>query len=151
MQTMRKASGAGTAQEAKAVLLRRLPHGVVELASRTGKAGILSYRDVRFMWMFVRILRRHKPQVLFSRLLCGVQDTEGMIMGVDHIKRVNAYLLAMTTADKMRREGVISNEDYQRIEPLILAKYGLFSRSIYRRNDWIISRPRVNITPTKRR
>ena len=72
-------------------------------------------------------------------------------MGEDHLKRVNAYLLAMTTADHMRREGIISDEDYQRIEPLILAKYRLFSRSIYRRNDWIISRPRGNITPTKMR
>ena len=72
-------------------------------------------------------------------------------MGNDHLRRVNAYLLAMTTADHLRREGIISNEDYQRIEPLILAKYGLFSRSIYRRIDWIISRPRGNITPTKRR
>ena len=72
-------------------------------------------------------------------------------MGEDHLKRVNAYLLAMTTADHMRREGIISDEDYQRIEPLILAKNGLFSRSIYRRNDWIISHPRGNITPTKRR
>lgn len=72
-------------------------------------------------------------------------------MGDDHLKRVNAYLLAMTTADHLRREGIISDEDYQRIEPLILVKYGLFSRSIYRRNDWIISRPRGNITPTKKR
>ena len=72
-------------------------------------------------------------------------------MGDDHLKRVSAYLLAMTTADKLRRDGIISNEDYQRIEPMILAKYGLFSRSIYRRNDWIISRPRGNITPTKKR
>ena len=72
-------------------------------------------------------------------------------MGEDHLKRVNAYLLAMTTADHMRREGIISDEDYQRIEPLILVKYGLNSRSIYRRNDWIISRPRGNITPTKKR
>ena len=47
-------------------------------------------------------------------------------MGDDHLRRVNAYLLAMTTADKLRQEGVISDEDYQRIEPLILAKYGLF-------------------------
>ena len=72
-------------------------------------------------------------------------------MSDDHLKRVSAYLLAMTTADHLHREGVISDEDYQRIEPLILAKYGLFSRSIYRRNDWIISRPRGNITPTKMR
>jgi len=72
-------------------------------------------------------------------------------MGEDHLKRVNAYLLAMTTADHLRRAGVISNEDYQRIEPLILAKYGLFSRSIYRRNDWLINRTRGNITPTKKR
>ena len=72
-------------------------------------------------------------------------------MGDDHLKRVNAYLLAMATADHLRREGIISNEDYQRIEPLILAKYGLHSRSIYRRIDWIISRPRGNITPTKKR
>ena len=72
-------------------------------------------------------------------------------MGDDHLKRVKAYLLAMTTADHLRREGIISDEDYQRIEPLILAKYGLNSRSIYRRNDWIISRPRGNITPTKKR
>ena len=72
-------------------------------------------------------------------------------MGDDHLKRVNAYLLAMTTADHLRREGIISNDDYQRIEPLILAKYGLNSSSIYRRIDWIKSRPRGNITPTKRR
>lgn len=72
-------------------------------------------------------------------------------MSDDHQKRVSAYLLAMTTADHLHREGIISDEDYQRIEPLILAKYGLFSRSIYRRNDWIISRPRGNITPTKMR
>ena len=72
-------------------------------------------------------------------------------MGEDHLKRVCAYLLAMTTADHLRREGIISDEDYQRIEPLILVKYGLNSRSIYRRNDWIISRPRGNITPTKKR
>ena len=72
-------------------------------------------------------------------------------MGEDHLKRVNAYLLAMTTADHMRREGIISDEDYQRIEPLILAKNGLFSRSIYRRNDWLINRTRGNITPTKKR
>ena len=72
-------------------------------------------------------------------------------MGVDHLKRVNAYLLAMTTADHLRREGIISDEDYQRIEPLMLAKYGLHSRSIYRRIDWIKSRPRGNMTPTKRR
>ena len=72
-------------------------------------------------------------------------------MDDDHLKRVNAYLLAMTIADHLRREGIISDEDYRQIEPLILAKYGLFSRSIFRRNDWIISRPRGNITPTKRR
>ena len=72
-------------------------------------------------------------------------------MGDDHLMRVNAYLLAMTAADKMRREGVISNEDYQRIESLILDKYGLSSRSIYRRIDWISSRTRGNITPTKKR
>ena len=72
-------------------------------------------------------------------------------MGVDHLKRVNAYLLAMTTADHLRREGIISKEGSQRIEPLMLAKYGLHSRSIYRRIDWIKSRPRGNMTPTKRR
>lgn len=72
-------------------------------------------------------------------------------MGDDHLKRVSAYLLAMTTADHLRREGIISDEDYRRIEPLILAKHGLNSRSIYRRNDWIISRFRGNITPAKKR
>ena len=72
-------------------------------------------------------------------------------MDDDHLKRVCAYLLAMTIADHLLREGIITNEDYQRIEPLILAKHGLNSRSIYRRNDWIISRPRGNITPTKKR
>ena len=72
-------------------------------------------------------------------------------MGDDHLKRVSAYLLAMTTADNLRRDGIITDEDYQRIEPLILVKYGLNSRSIYRRIDWIISRPRGNITPTKKR
>ena len=72
-------------------------------------------------------------------------------MGDNHLKRVSAYLLAMTAADHLLREVIISDEDYQRIEHLILDKYGLFSRSIFRRNDWIISRPRGNITPTKKR
>ena len=72
-------------------------------------------------------------------------------MGDDHLRRVSAYLLAMATADNLRRNGVILDEDYQRIEPLILAKYGLNFRSIYRRIDWIKSRPRGNMTPTKRR
>jgi len=53
MQTMREASETGAAQKAKTVLLGRLPHGVVELTSRTGKAWILPCRDVRFMRMFV--------------------------------------------------------------------------------------------------
>ena len=53
MQTMREASGTGATQEAKTVLLERLPHGMVELTSRTGKAGLLLYRDVRFMRIFV--------------------------------------------------------------------------------------------------
>ena len=53
MQAMRKTSGTNTAQEEKTVLLRQLPHGVVELTSRTGKAEILLYRDVRFMRMFI--------------------------------------------------------------------------------------------------
>ena len=72
-------------------------------------------------------------------------------MGDNHLKRVSAYLLAMTAADHLLREGIISDEDYQRIEPLILVKYGLNSRSIYRRIDWINSRSRGNIAPTKRR
>lgn len=53
-------------------------------------------------------------------------------MDSEYLKRVNAYLRAMAAADKLRCEGVISDEDYCRIEPLILAKYGLFIRSIYR-------------------
>ena len=73
------------------------------------------------------------------------------MMGDDHLQRVNAYLLAMTTADKMRRQGVITDEDCQQIEPLILAKYGLFSRSIYRWIDWIINCFRGNMTPEKKR
>lgn len=53
-------------------------------------------------------------------------------MGNDYLQRVKAYLQAMAAAESLRREGVISDEDMARIEPLFLAKYGLFIRSIYR-------------------
>lgn len=69
----------------------------------------------------------------------------------EYLQRVNAYLQAVEAADNLRREGVISDEDFARIEPLFLAKYGLFIRSYYRRNDWILSRFRGNMTPTKGR
>lgn len=53
-------------------------------------------------------------------------------MNNDHLNRVAAYRLAMAVADKLLHEGVITTRDYERIDALILAKYGLFIRSIYR-------------------
>lgn len=50
----------------------------------------------------------------------------------DYLRRVNAYLQAVAAAENLRCDGVISDEDFARIEPLFLAKYGLFIRSIYR-------------------
>ena len=49
-----------------------------------------------------------------------------------YLQRVKAYLQAVAAAENLRRDGVISDEDFAWIEPLFLAKYGLFIRSIYR-------------------
>jgi len=69
---------------------------------------------------------------LLSRLLCEVQGKGDAVMENDYLRRVNAYLQAVAAAENLRRDGVISDEDFARIEPLFLAKYGLFIRSIYR-------------------
>ena len=53
-------------------------------------------------------------------------------MDTEYIKRVNAYLRAVTTAEKWLHEGGITSDDYERVKALILAKYGLSFRSIYR-------------------
>lgn len=46
--------------------------------------------------------------------------------------RVDAYRRAMCAADRLLKLGVITQDDYEQIDALISAKYGLFPRSIYR-------------------
>lgn len=53
-------------------------------------------------------------------------------MATEYYQRIAAYRLAMSIAANMRLEGIISQQDYERVEALLSAKYGLFCRSIYR-------------------
>lgn len=50
----------------------------------------------------------------------------------DYYKRVCAYSLSMRMAKSMLKEGIISEEDYVKIDKIIADKYGINSCSIFR-------------------
>ena len=49
----------------------------------------------------------------------------------DYSKRITAYRLAMSMADTMRKRGIISDKDYEKIRTVIAKKYGISLSSIF--------------------
>lgn len=52
---------------------------------------------------------------------------------------LESYLASMTQAKKMRSLGIISSDDYAKIDTIIAEKYGISSCSLYRGIDLIHS------------
>ncbi|MCI5728590.1 MAG: hypothetical protein MR374_03485 [Clostridia bacterium] len=50
----------------------------------------------------------------------------------DYEKRVIAYQLAMSLARSMLTQGIISEEEYRKIDTIMTEKHGLFSGTIFR-------------------
>ena len=51
--------------------------------------------------------------------------------------KLESYLASMTQAKKMLSQGVISSDDYLKIDTIIAEKYGISSCSLYRGIDLI--------------
>ena len=49
----------------------------------------------------------------------------------DYTERITAYRLAMSMADTMRKRGIISDKDYEKIRTVIAEKYGISLSSIF--------------------
>ena len=49
----------------------------------------------------------------------------------DYSKRITAYRLAMSMAETMRKRGIISDKDYEKIRTVIAEKYGISLSSIF--------------------
>lgn len=49
----------------------------------------------------------------------------------DYNERITAYRLAMSIADTMRKRGIISDNDYEKIRTVIAEKYGITLSSIF--------------------
>ena len=47
-------------------------------------------------------------------------------------QRLTAYQTAMSLARNMLRQGIISEDDYRKIDTIIAKKYGISSGSIFR-------------------
>lgn len=68
-------------------------------------------------------------------------------------QRLTAYQTAMSLARNMLRQGIISEDDYRKIDTIIAKKHEVSSCSIFRfesRNRWIISPFRGNMHWTRR-
>ena len=60
------------------------------------------------------------------------------------------YKSAMKQARDMVEKGLISADEYTNIEQKMCEIFGINISSIYRENDWINTRFRGNMSPTRR-
>jgi len=49
----------------------------------------------------------------------------------DYNERITAYRLALSMANTMRKRGIISDRDYEKIRTVIAKKYGISLSSIF--------------------
>ncbi len=66
-------------------------------------------------------------------------------MDADYRASLVAYRTAMSLAEGMLHEGIITEKDYGKIDRIIANKYGLSLSSICCRNPLIVSRNRANM------
>ena len=77
-----------------------------------------------------------------SSVLGNVMTTTEKVVGIMNQNEIN-YLIVITQAKQMLSIGIISWEDYLKIEEKMAKKYNLGKTSLYRANDLINSFFRV--------
>lgn len=60
--------------------------------------------------------------------------------------KLESYLAAMLQAKRMRSMGILTSEDYAKIDTMMAEKYGIFSCSLYRGIDLIYDGFRGNMS-----
>ena len=76
-------------------------------------------------------VRNLETTVNVSIALSGAMPKPGGKTMDDYNERITAYRLAMSIADTMRKRGIISNKDYEKIRTVIAEKYGITLSSIF--------------------
>ncbi len=66
-------------------------------------------------------------------------------MTKEYRTRLEQYLSSMMQAKQMLSQGIITQEDYVKIDTIIAAKYGLESCNLYRGIDLLYSEVRGNM------
>lgn len=59
-------------------------------------------------------------------------EVRGIKMNNDYLNRVFKYKTFMSIAGDMLKQGIISKDEYVKIDTIMLKKYGISSCSIYR-------------------
>lgn len=72
-------------------------------------------------------------------------------MNKDYHANLERYLASMLQAKRMLIQGIITTDDYNRIDTIIAEKYGISSCSIYRGFDLIYNAINGNMSHGKER
>ena len=64
----------------------------------------------------------------------------------DYRNRLESYLASMHHAKRMLTMGILTSEDYAKIDTITAEKYGISSCSLYRGIDWIYGGFRGNMS-----
>ncbi len=133
LPVLRKARQNYSQTEAQKILLRPLPGRLVEQPPGTGEAkGLLSFYLFRLR-QGVYSIRQRPPQVLQPQMLHHRPLWKGdFLMMQNYRSRLEWYLAAMFQAKRMLSMGILTPEDYAKIDTKIAEKYGISSCSIYR-------------------
>ena len=73
-------------------------------------------------------------------------DGRYLPMTKEYRTRLEQYLSSMMQAKQMLSQGIITQEDYAKIDTIIAAKYGLESCNLYRGIDLIYKEVRGNMS-----
>ena len=82
-------------------------------------------------------------------ILQTVTERSEPAMNERYRANLESYLASMLQAKKMLSQGVLTPEDYAKIDTIIAKKYGISSCSIYRENDFIKAAFRGNMSHYK--
>ncbi len=64
----------------------------------------------------------------------------------EYRNRLESYLASMHQAKRMLTMGILTSEDYAKIDTITAEKYGISSCSLYRGIDWIYGGFRGNMS-----
>jgi len=68
-------------------------------------------------------------------MLCGFQAQGGTGMSEKLSKKIIAYRTAISIVKSMLAQGIITAEEYRKIDTMLAEKYGLSSCTIFRDNS----------------